>query len=73
MEQKYQYNTVEEAIRDLQDGKIILVTDDPDRENEGEMCIRDSWNFSQVMRRKKWKNNAFSQKNQVDFLFCSFR
>ena len=31
MEQKYQYNTVEEAIRDLQDGKIILVTDDPDR------------------------------------------
>lgn len=37
MEQKYQYNTVEEAIRDLQDGKIILVTDDPDRENEGDM------------------------------------
>ena len=34
---KYQYNTVEEAIRDLQDGKIILVTDDPDRENEGDM------------------------------------
>ena len=25
MEQKYQYNTVEEAIRDLQDGKIIVV------------------------------------------------
>ena len=25
MEQKYQYNTVEEAIRDLQDGKIIDV------------------------------------------------
>ena len=32
-----QYNTIEEALRDLQDGKIILVTDDPDRENEGDM------------------------------------
>ena len=39
MEQKYQYNTVEEAIRDLQDGKIILVTDDPDRENEGDFIV----------------------------------
>ena len=29
-----QYNTIEEAIEDLRAGKIILVTDDPDRENE---------------------------------------
>ena len=28
-----QYNTIEEAIEDLRAGKIILVTDDPDREN----------------------------------------
>jgi 3,4-dihydroxy 2-butanone 4-phosphate synthase/GTP cyclohydrolase II len=34
---KRQYATVEEAIRDLREGKIILVTDDPDRENEGDM------------------------------------
>ena len=26
-----QYNTIEEAIEDLRAGKIILVTDDPDR------------------------------------------
>ena len=30
-----QFNTVEEALADLRAGKIILVTDDPDRENEG--------------------------------------
>ena len=32
-----QYNTLEEAIEDLRAGKIVLVTDDPDRENEGDM------------------------------------
>lgn len=32
-----QFNTVEEALADLRAGKIILVTDDPDRENEGDM------------------------------------
>lgn len=29
-------NTVEEALEDLRKGKVILVTDDPDRENEGD-------------------------------------
>ena len=37
MEQQYQYHTIEEAIEDLRAGKIILATDDPDRENEGDM------------------------------------
>lgn len=32
----FQFNTVEEALEDLKQGKIILVTDDPDRENEGD-------------------------------------
>ncbi len=31
-----QFNTVEEALDDLRRGRIILVTDDPDRENEGD-------------------------------------
>ena len=35
MQQKY--NTVPEALEDLRAGKIILVSDDPDRENEGDM------------------------------------
>ena len=33
----FQYNTVEEAIEALQSGQIILVTDNEDRENEGDM------------------------------------
>ena len=31
------YHSIEEALEDLRAGKIILVTDDPDRENEGDM------------------------------------
>ena len=33
----FKFNTIEEAIQDLKDGKIILVTDDEDRENEGDL------------------------------------
>ena len=33
----FQYNTIEEALADLRQGKMILVTDDPDRENEGDL------------------------------------
>ena len=33
----YQYNTIEEALDALRAGKCILVTDDPDRENEGDL------------------------------------
>ena len=29
------FDSVEEALEELRNGKIILVTDDPDRENEG--------------------------------------
>ncbi len=32
----YAYSSIEEAIAELQQGKIILVTDDEDRENEGD-------------------------------------
>lgn len=32
----FQFNTIEEAVEDLRQGKIILCTDDPDRENEGD-------------------------------------
>ena len=34
---EFQYNTVEEALEALRNGQVILVTDDPDRENEGDM------------------------------------
>ena len=32
----FQFHTVEEALADLRNGKVILVTDDQDRENEGD-------------------------------------
>lgn len=31
--------TVEEGIRDLREGKMIILVDDEDRENEGDLCI----------------------------------
>ena len=40
---EYKYNTIEEALEDLRNGKIILVTDDPDRENEGDMICAASF------------------------------
>lgn len=32
-----QFSTIEEAIEDIRQGKIIIVTDDEDRENEGDL------------------------------------
>jgi len=34
---KFQMNSIEEAIKDLQQGKMIIVVDNPDRENEGDI------------------------------------
>lgn len=33
----FKFNTIEEAVEDLRAGKCILVTDDEDRENEGDL------------------------------------
>ena len=37
MEEGFRYNTIDEAVEDLKAGKIILCSDDPDRENEGDL------------------------------------
>jgi len=34
---KYQFNTIEEALEDIRNGKVIVVVDDEDRENEGDL------------------------------------
>jgi 3,4-dihydroxy 2-butanone 4-phosphate synthase / GTP cyclohydrolase II len=34
--EKIQLNTIEEAIEDIRNGKVIIVVDDEDRENEGD-------------------------------------
>ena len=36
MSHKIQLNTIEEAIEDIRQGKVIIVVDDEDRENEGD-------------------------------------
>ncbi len=35
----YEFNTIEEAIEDIRRGKIIIVVDDEDRENEGDFIM----------------------------------
>ncbi len=35
----YKFNTIEEAINDIAIGKMIIVVDDPDRENEGDLLM----------------------------------
>jgi len=35
-QQGFQLNTIDEAIRDIKAGKVIIVVDDEDRENEGD-------------------------------------
>ena len=32
-------NTIEEAIEDFRQGKIVIVVDDEDRENEGDFIV----------------------------------
>jgi len=39
MRDKYTFDTIEEAIEDLRAGKIVIVADDEDRENEGDFIM----------------------------------
>lgn len=39
MEQNIKLDTIEEAIADFRDGKFVIVVDDEDRENEGDLII----------------------------------
>lgn len=35
----FTFNTIEEAVEDIKAGKMIIVVDDPDRENEGDLLM----------------------------------
>src|SRR5512147_2849563 len=45
------FSTIPEAIEDIRAGKIVIVVDDPDRENEGDLimagekCTAEAMNF----------------------------
>ena len=36
---EFKLNTIEEAIEDFREGKFVIVVDDEDRENEGDLII----------------------------------
>jgi len=38
MKEEHKFSTIEEAIEDIRQGKIVIVVDDADRENEGDFC-----------------------------------
>lgn len=35
----FKFNTIEEAIADIKAGKMLIIVDDPDRENEGDLVM----------------------------------
>src|SRR5208337_973447 len=36
---EFQFNTIEEAIEDIRNGKLLIVVDDENRENEGDFIV----------------------------------
>jgi len=43
MEKEYKFNTIEEILEDLRAGKMVIVVDDEDRENEGDLVMAASF------------------------------
>ncbi len=39
MEEAFRFNTITEAIQDIKNGKMVIVVDDEDRENEGDFLM----------------------------------
>ncbi len=37
--EKYKFNTIDEAIEEIEKGNMIILVDDEDRENEGDLCM----------------------------------
>jgi 3,4-dihydroxy 2-butanone 4-phosphate synthase/GTP cyclohydrolase II len=36
---EFKFNTIKEAVEDIKNGKMVIVVDDPDRENEGDIVM----------------------------------
>ena len=39
MEELFQLSNIEDAVKDFKNGKFVIVVDDEDRENEGDLII----------------------------------
>ena len=37
--EEFKFNTIKEAVEDIKNGKMVIVVDDPDRENEGDIIM----------------------------------
>jgi 3,4-dihydroxy 2-butanone 4-phosphate synthase/GTP cyclohydrolase II len=37
--QKYKFNSIDEAVEDIAKGRMVILVDDEDRENEGDLCM----------------------------------
>jgi len=37
--EKYKFNTIDEALEDIATGKMVILADDEERENEGDLCM----------------------------------
>ena len=57
------FNTVKEALEDLRNGRVILVTDDEDRENEGDMiCAAEFATTENGKRRQRTDLHAYEHR-----------
>lgn len=43
MSKEFAFNTIDEALEELKTGKLIIVVDDEDRENEGDLVMAAQW------------------------------
>ena len=42
------FNTIEEALQDLREGKMVIVVDDPERENEGDLICATTFKDNRI-------------------------
>lgn len=43
MNNQFSFNTIEEGLEDIKKGRIVIVVDDEDRENEGDLVMAAQW------------------------------
>ncbi len=49
MDNKFQFDTIESALEDLKDGKMIVMVDDENRENEGDVIVAAEFATTEVV------------------------
>ena len=68
---KFKFNTIKEAIEDIANGKMVIVVDDEDRENEGDLLMAAHFATPENINFMIKKNNL--EMFNSSCLFKSFR